>query len=305
MHKVECVHCHQPMALGHFFANSIHISPDFQFLTCECEHCHRSIQAKLVKGGIIPCKLGEVISGSRQVIPVPNLQATVKSDRSGVVLESKEDSGVSVFKKFVPRYHTSYKVESVAEEPVIEAATLKPRVQKSKDSTHVGIMDSDFHTRLFQKEIENEIFDKSFDPASAVISKEDEDADYDYEPGEYKERTFLATAFLTLAVVVYSLSVLVAGLLWMTQSYNLLPNIASHVYPIMIAVSCLHLACLWGIFHWHRWGVYAFCAASCLSMIVNANIGMGLHNWKEIAVLAVLFIVLRHGGEESVWSQLE
>ena len=151
MRQVECVHCHEGMALTDFFTRSIHVSPDYQFLTCECTHCQRPVQAKLVQGGIIPCRLGESFNQPERFIPVPNLKASVNSDKSGVVFESRDDSGVCLFRKFVPRYHTNFKVEQVSSDAAIPASqTNHSNIRQRKDMTHVGIMDSDFHTRLFQ-----------------------------------------------------------------------------------------------------------------------------------------------------------
>jgi len=119
-----------------------------------------------------------------------------------------------------------------------------------------------------------------------------------------KGRHGCLTAWLVFMIIVNSgtaLYYLASG-----QSVRQLnPAMPDWALPVLILGCVLNVVFAVALFQWKKWGFYGFVCVAVVAMMVNFASGLGPFALTGLVGIAVLYAVLRIGGERNAWDNLD
>jgi hypothetical protein len=100
------------------------------------------------------------------------------------------------------------------------------------------------------------------------------------------------------------LSVLGALLFALADIRQFFPSAPRWTGPVYVLFSALQSVLAIALFRWKKWAFWGLCITFLIGVAINLAVGMGAQSIAGLLGVAVLYGVLRIGGENDGWSQL-
>jgi len=122
---------------------------------------------------------------------------------------------------------------------------------------------------------------------------------------ELKQRHGCLSAWLVLMIFLNSLTALIY--LFGSAFFNkALPSAPAWAFPVMALGAIVNVVCAVSLFRWKKWGFHGFVATSIVAFAMNLVVGASAATALfGLTGIAVLYGVLKIGGDKNGWSQLE
>jgi NADH-quinone oxidoreductase subunit J len=126
-----------------------------------------------------------------------------------------------------------------------------------------------------------------------------------------KQRSTAATVWMLLLLAgdLIALLAVLMNVDWLRSLIADLADAPTWLFAAACLLAVVHAVGIVALFSWQRWGFYCLCATALLSgLAVGFGLGIGFGVAKllgQVTLIAVLYVLLQHGGDQSAWRQLE
>lgn len=119
-----------------------------------------------------------------------------------------------------------------------------------------------------------------------------------------KQRHGCLTAWLTFIILANAFIAVILPLM-PEQVQQEVPRLTNTLLAVVVALSVLNILFAIALLSWQKWGFYGFAANAVAAFGVNLWAGVGLlETLLGLAGVAILYLLLRLGGERSAWAQM-
>jgi bacteriorhodopsin len=118
-----------------------------------------------------------------------------------------------------------------------------------------------------------------------------------------KQRPILLTAFLGF-MIAFNIIQISTG--WTALDKEQFVHPDSTRFVVLVIQNIAYIICCIALIKWKRWGFWAICAVGVLALIANLFIVGDTGSFIQYAIeVGILYFLLKTGGAQNVWDQLE